>query len=87
MKPCMHLVEISIFSLNNVTIRLTKIMNNLLEHGSNLSKKPSLKDIGLGDQLLLKKYILKSFFFLSILFSKNVPNFVHNFGRSDGDII
>ena len=27
MKLCMHLVEISIFSLNNVTVRLTKIMN------------------------------------------------------------
>ena len=27
MKPCMHLVQISIFSLNNVTVRLTKIMN------------------------------------------------------------
>ena len=32
MKPCMHLVEISIFSLNHVILRLTKIMNNLLEH-------------------------------------------------------
>ena len=32
MKLCLHLVEISIFSLNNVTVRLTKIMNNLLEH-------------------------------------------------------
>ena len=32
MKPRMHLVEISIFSQNNVTVRLTKIMNNLLEH-------------------------------------------------------
>ena len=32
MKPRMHLVETSIFSLNNVTVRLTKIMNNLLEH-------------------------------------------------------
>ena len=31
MKPHMHLVEISIFSQNNVTVRLTKIMNNLLE--------------------------------------------------------
>ena len=30
-KPGMHLVEISIFSLNNVTVKLTKIMNNL-EH-------------------------------------------------------
>ena len=32
MKPHMHLVEIGIFSLNNVTVRLTKIMNNLLNH-------------------------------------------------------
>ena len=32
MKPSIHLVEISIFSLNKVTVRLTKIMNNLLEH-------------------------------------------------------
>ena len=31
MKPCMHLVEISIFLLNHVIIRLTKIMNNLLK--------------------------------------------------------
>ena len=30
--PRMHLVEISIFSLNNITVRLTKIMNNLLKH-------------------------------------------------------
>ena len=27
MKPCMHLVEISIFSLNLVIVRPTKIMN------------------------------------------------------------
>ena len=27
MKPRMHLVEISIFSLDNVTVRPTKIMN------------------------------------------------------------
>ena len=32
MKPCMHLIEISIFALNDVTARLTKIMNNLLKH-------------------------------------------------------
>ena len=31
-KPCIHLVEISNFSLNHVTVRLTKIMNNLREH-------------------------------------------------------
>ena len=32
MKPCMHIVETSIFSLKHVIVRLTKIMNNLLEH-------------------------------------------------------
>ena len=32
MKLQINLVEISIFSLNKVTVRLTKIMNNLLEH-------------------------------------------------------
>ena len=31
MKPCMHLMEISIFSLNHVIVRPTKIMNNLLK--------------------------------------------------------
>ena len=31
-KPCMHLVEISILSCNHVIVRLTKIMNRLLEH-------------------------------------------------------
>ena len=32
MKSRMRLVEISIFFLNNVTVRLTNIMNNILEH-------------------------------------------------------
>ena len=32
MIPYMHLVEISIFSVNHVIVRLTKIMNNLLKH-------------------------------------------------------
>ena len=63
----MHLI--SIFLLNNVTIRLTKIMNNLLEDLKILIfkvilcgkliesfQKNSLKNIGLGDQLL--KYII-----------------------------
>ena len=29
MKPCMHLAEINTFLLNNVTVRLTEILNNL----------------------------------------------------------
>ena len=30
-KPCLHILEISIFSLNHVIVRPTKIMNNLLK--------------------------------------------------------
>ena len=89
MKPCLHLVEISIFSLNNVAVRLTKIMNNLLEHLKILifkvifqcwklvdffQKKISLKNIGVEDQLLPKKD-LEIFYFWSNLFSRKVPNF------------
>ena len=69
MKPCMHLVEISIFSLNHVIVRLTKIMNNLLEHlkirtfkviflceklVEYFQKKNPMKNVRLGDQLLLE---------------------------------
>ena len=38
-KPLMHLLEISIFSLNNDLIRLTKIMNNLVKDLKILSFK------------------------------------------------
>ena len=34
MKQCMHLVEISIFSLNNVTVIPTKIMNRAIKTGA-----------------------------------------------------
>ena len=47
-KPSMHLVEISIFSLNHVIIRLTKIKNNLLEH----LKIRTFKDISLYQKLV-----------------------------------
>ena len=45
MKPCLHLVKISIFSLNNVTVRPTKIMNRI-------NKK---LDTFLENKVLLKK--------------------------------
>ena len=38
MKPCMHLVEISIFSLNNVTVRPTKIMNSADKNWAHFKK-------------------------------------------------
>ena len=38
-KPLMHLLEISIFSLNNDLVRLTKIMNDLVKHLKILSYK------------------------------------------------
>ena len=70
-KPLMHLLEISIFSLNNDLVRLTKIMNNLVKDLKILSfkvifqclklvksfqKKFSVKNIWLEDQLILMKF-------------------------------
>ena len=66
-KPRLHILKISIFSLNHVIVRPTKIMNNLLKvckictfkvifgiiNQPNLSKFFfSVKNIWLGDQLL-----------------------------------
>ena len=51
MKPRMHLVEINVFSLNNVTIRPTKIMNNAEKKGSFLE-----------NQIFLKSKFSKTFF-------------------------
>ena len=70
-EPLMHLLKISIFSLNSDIIRLTKIMNNLvkdckirtfkvifqcLKLVESFRKKNSVKNIWLGDQLLLMKF-------------------------------
>ena len=70
-KPRMHLLEISIFSLNNDIVTLTKIMNNLVKGLKILSfkvifqclklvesfpQKISVKNIWLGDQLLSMKF-------------------------------
>ena len=74
-KPLMHLLEISIFSLNNDIVRLTKIMNNLvkdlkilsfkvifqcLKLGKSYQKKFSVKNIWLGDQLTLMRFFENS---------------------------
>ena len=88
MKLCMHLVEISIFSLNIVTLRLTKIMNNLLEHHKVLIFKVVFqcwKLVKLFRKKFCEEYwtrrptLIKSCFwkfgFLRYFFSKNVPNF------------
>ena len=76
-KPLMHLLEISIFSLNNDIVRLTKIMNNLVKDIRILSFKVifqclkfvesfqfffSVKNIWLGDQLTLMNFFENSDF-------------------------
>ena len=75
-KPLMHLLEISIFSLNHDIVRLTKIMNNLV------------KDLKI--RTFIHFAILKSLIFEVLYFLKICPIFfgsVHNFDRSDNDII
>ena len=67
----MHLLEMSIFSQNDDLVRLNKIMNNLvkdlkilrfkvifqcLKLGESFQKKISVKNIWLGDQLILMKF-------------------------------
>ena len=78
-KPLMHLLKISIFSLNKDIVRLTKIMNNLvkdckirtfkviflcLKLVESFQKTFSVKNVWLGDQLLLMKFF-ENFYFLS----------------------
>ena len=61
----------------------------MLKIGQNLPKKNSVKNIGLGDQHLIKIF-LKILIFEVLYFLKMCPIFVgcvHNFGKSDGDTI
>ena len=44
MKPRMHVVEISNFSLNNVTVRPTKIMNRVNKNWAHFLKKEQFKN-------------------------------------------
>ena len=88
-QPPMHLLKISIFSLNHVIFRPTKIMNNLLKDCRINTFKVifqhqkstesfwiffSVKNIWLGDQLLVI-FLKTSTLKVHTLFSKNVPNF------------
>ena len=89
MKPPVHLLEISIFSLNNVTVRLTKIMNNLLEGSSQMLKINWIFQIFFCEEYWIRKptfiqFFSENFDFESTLLSKNVPNFCQLcFGKSD----
>ena len=88
-KPHLHKLKISIFSLNHVIVRPTKIMNNLLKVCKICTFKVifryqkstksfwiffSVKSIWLGDQLSSMQ-LFDIFDVISTLFSKNVPNF------------
>ena len=69
MKPRMHILKISIFSLNHVIVRFTKIMNNLLKH-----LKISVLEIG--------RNFLKKIFYEEYLTRR--PTFIkHFFGNFD----
>ena len=61
----MHLVKISIFSLNNVTVRPTKIMNRADKNWANFQKIKYLKNENFQKHLFIKSWSL------SPIFSKN----------------
>ena len=82
-KPLLHQLETSIFSLNN-DIRLTKIIKNLVKDLKILSFKVIFQSRKLVENFL-KTLIFKVLYLLKVC-----PIFVgsiHNFGKSDDDII
>jgi hypothetical protein len=77
MKPCMHL-EKSIFSLNNVTVRPTKIMNRADKNWAHFYKKKVLQK----SKFSKKKPFNKSWspspiFFTEFFPGKDLTNFQH----------
>ena len=58
MKPCIHLVEISIFSINHIIVRLTKIMNNLIKESINSDFKSHFSVLNECAQSLLALFII-----------------------------
>ena len=87
-KSLMHLLEISIFSLNNDLVILTKIMNNLVKDIKILSFKVIFQCLKLVEsfQNFCKEYLI----FKVLYLPKMCPIFVgsvHNYGKSDDDII
>ena len=56
-KPLMHLFEISIFSLNNDLVRLTKVMNNLVKDFKILSFKVIFQCLKLVESFQKKKIL------------------------------
>ena len=60
-KPTMHLLEISIFLLNNDLVRFTKIMNHLVKDLKILSFKvifPCLKLVNLSKKIFCEEYLI-----------------------------
>ena len=62
-KPLMHLLEISIFSLKYDLVRLTKIMNNLVKDIKILSFKVIFKCLKLVESFQKKYYLVEKYLF------------------------
>ena len=54
MKPCMHQAEIRLFSLNNVTVRSTKIMNRANKNWAHFYRKKYFKNQNFQKNILSK---------------------------------
>ena len=99
MKLPIHILEISIFSLNEDIIRVTKIMNNLVKDLKILSFKVNFQCLKLVEsfqkknfceEYLIRRNFLKTLMFKVLYLLKMCLIFVssvHNFGKSDDDII
>ena len=74
-KPLMHLLIISTFSLNNVIIRLTKIMNSADKNWVQFKKIKYLKNPNFQKHFLakVKSWSPNQIFFTEIFFGKIQP--------------
>ena len=73
-KPLMHLLEISIFSLNNDLVRLTKIMNNLVKDLKILSFKViflCLKLVESFQKNIFEEYLIRRPTYINEIFLKH----------------
>ena len=74
MKPCIHPVKISIFSLNLVIVRLTKTMNRANKNWTQFKKIKYLRNQTFQKHFLIKVGLLVKFF-IEFFFLKDTTNF------------
>ena len=75
MKPCTHLVKISIFSLNHVIVRPTKIKNRANKNWEHFLKNKVFSKLNFSKTFFNKSWSPSPIFLKGKLFWKDLTNF------------